>query len=186
MQEGPPGREPHPVRSKRPRALDHALESDRLDFAERRRRADDDRRAEDMRPEDVAERRAALRSQARLRLVARLGEHKPRPSALDQRAHPPRRLLAGAGKSEESATQPRRGVACLGGRAFRGQRVLARKKNREPPVARRLEANVRVDVAERQAPQRVEDEAELRGQPAQALVLLEPPLERGHARPEIE
>ena len=53
-EEGPPGREPHPARAESPRALDQRRELARLDFAERRRGADDDRRAEGMRPEHVA------------------------------------------------------------------------------------------------------------------------------------
>ena len=53
-QEGPPGREPQAARAKRPRAIDQRFEATRLDFAEGRRRADDDRRAEFMRAEDVA------------------------------------------------------------------------------------------------------------------------------------
>ena len=69
---------------------------------------------------------------------------------------------------------------------MRGQRVFACEKDREPLVPRRLEANVRVDVAKGQAPQRVEDEAELRRRPAHALVLLEAPLQSRHARSEIE
>ena len=51
---------------------------------------------------------------------------------------------------------------------------------------RRLEADVRVDFAERQAPLRVENEAEFRRQPAQAFVIPEPRLQRRDARSEIE
>ena len=133
-----------------------------VDFAEGRRRADDDRRAEFVRAEDVAQRRASWRARARLRLAARLGEHGRRACPLDQRAHPPRRRFAGAGKGEERPAEPRRDFARLAGRALRSQRVVAGEKHRERPVARRLEADVRLDVAERQAPLRVEDEAELR------------------------
>ena len=157
-----------------------------VDFAEGRRRADDDRRAEDVRAEDVAQRRASWRAHGRLRLAARLRKYGRRSCPLDQRAHPPRRRFAGAGKGEERPAKPRRDIASLAGRAFRGQRVVAGEKHRERPVARRLEADVRVDVAERQAPLRVEDEAELRRQPPQALVLPEPRLQRRDARSEIK
>ena len=54
-----------PRRVKRPRALDQRLEPTRLDFAEGRRRADDDARAEFARAEDVAQRSASSRTRAR-------------------------------------------------------------------------------------------------------------------------
>ena len=46
--------------------------------------------------------------------------------------------------------------------------------------------HVRVNVAKRQAPLRVKDEAELRRQSAQVLVIPEPCLERFDARSEVE
>ena len=69
---------------------------------------------------------------------------------------------------------------------MRSQRIVAREIHRKRPIARRFEADIRIDVAKRQAALRVEDEAELRRQLAQALVLLEPLLQRGDARSEIE
>ena len=139
-----------------------------------------------VRAEDVTQRSASSRTRARLRLAARLREHGRRSCPLDQRAHPPRRRFASAGKGEKREAKPRRDIARLGRRALRGQRIVARKIHRERAVARRFEADIRVDVAERQAPLRVEDEAELRRQLAQALVLLEPRLQRRDARSEIE
>ena len=92
----------------------------RLDFAERRRRADDDRRPEGVRPEDVAERRAALRSRGVASSRNPPRRTRPlRPSALDERAHPPRRAFAGAGEAQETlgrAAPPLRRLARL---AFR-------------------------------------------------------------------
>ena len=77
-------------------------------------------------------------------------------------------------------------VACVGGLALRGQRVFACEKDRKPLVPRRLEANIRVDVAEGQAPQRVEDEAELRRRPAQPLSSSSRAFSARDARSEIE
>ena len=118
--EGPPGGEPEAIRAERTRALDQRLESNRLDFAEGRRRADDDRRAKDVRTEDVAHRRASMRTRARLRLAAGLREYCFRPSALNKRAHPSRRRFAGAGEIEERPAEPRGDITCLVRRAFRG------------------------------------------------------------------
>ena len=53
MQERPPRRQPEAARAKRPRAFDQRLESNRVDFAEGRRCADDDRCAECVHAEDV-------------------------------------------------------------------------------------------------------------------------------------
>ena len=167
-QERPPGREPEAARAKRPRALDQRLESNRLDFAEGRRRADDDRCAEFAHAEDVTQRSASLRTDARLRLATRLCKHGGSAGPLDQRAHPPRRRFASAGKGEERPAEPRRDIAGLGRRALRSQRIVAGKKHRERPIARRFKADIRIDVAKRQAAMRVEDEAELGRQPAQA------------------
>ena len=168
----PPGREPEAGRAERPRALDQRLEPNGLDFAEGRRRADDDRRAEDVRARGCRATTARRCERARgFASQPASAKTASAPVALDQRAHPPRRRFAGAGEGEERPAEPRRDIAGLAGRALRGQRVVAGEKHRERPVARRLEADVRVDVAERQAPLRVEDEAEFRRQPAQALVL---------------
>ena len=74
-QEGPPGRKPEAARAKRPCALDKRLEAKRLDFAERRGRADDDLPAEFAHAEDVTQRSASSRTPARPRLATRLCEH---------------------------------------------------------------------------------------------------------------
>ena len=47
-----------------------------------------------------------------------------------------------------------------------GERVVAGEEHGEHPAAQRLEADVGVDVAERQTPLRVENETELRRQTA--------------------
>ena len=118
--ESPPGGEPQTVRCKRPRTIDQCFEPAGVDFAEGRRRADHDRRSEDVRTKDVAQRRASLRTRARLRLAAGLREYCFRPSALNKRAHPSRRRFAGAGKGEERPAEPRGDIAGFVGRAFRG------------------------------------------------------------------
>ena len=165
--------------------FDQRLESKRFDFAEGRGRADDDRRTEYVRPEHVAQRSASLRTCAPLRLAARLRKHRLRPPALDQRAHPPRRRFADAGKGEERLAEPRGDIAGLVGRAFCGQRGVAGEKHGERAVTQSLEADVGVDVAERQTPLRVEDEAEFRGQTTQRDVL-QPLLQGGDARSEVK
>ena len=118
--ESPPGGEPQTVRCKRPRTIDQRLEPAGVDFAEGRRRADHDRRSEDVRTKDVAHRRASMRTRARFRLAAGLREYCFRPSALNKRAHPSRRRFAGAGKGKEGEAKPRRDIACFIRRAFRG------------------------------------------------------------------
>ena len=92
----------------------------------------------------------------------RLCEHGGSACPLDQRAHPPRRRFASARKGEKRAAEPRRDIARLAGRALRSQRIVAGEKHGERPIAQRFEANIRLDVAKRQAPLRVKDEAELR------------------------
>ena len=69
---------------------------------------------------------------------------------------------------------------------MRSQPIVARKIHRDRAIARRFKANIRIDVAKREAPLRIEDEAELRRQSAQILVLREPRLQRREARSEIE
>ena len=160
-QERPPRRKPEAARAKRPRAFDQRFEANRLDFAERRRRADDERCAEFAHAEDVAQHSASLRTGPRLCLATRLCEHGGSACPLDQRAHPTRRRFASAGKGEERQAEPRRDIARFGRRALRGQRIVASEKHRERPIARRFKADIRFDVAERQAAKRIEDEAEL-------------------------
>ena len=108
------------------------------------------------------------------------------PVALDQRAHPARRRFASARKGEKRKAEPRRDIARFAGRALRGEPIVARESDGEHSVWRSLEAHVRVNVAKRQAPLRVKDEAELRRQSAQVLVIPEPCLERCDARSEVE
>src|ERR1700722_9753882 len=116
----------------------------------------------------------------------RLSEHGGGACPLDQRAHPPRRCFTSAGKGEEREAEPSRDIAYFGRRALRGQRVVTAEIDRKRSVARRFKSDIRFDVAERQAPLRVEDEAELSRQSAQGLVHLEPPLQRRYARSEVE
>ena len=54
---------------------------------------------------------------------------------LDQRAHPPRRRFASAGKGEKRKAKPRRDIARLGRRALRSQRIVARKIHRKRAIA---------------------------------------------------
>src|SRR6185437_13689676 len=89
-----PRGEPQAGRAKRPRALDQRPEPPCLELAERRRRADKDARAEHLRAEDVAERRAARRARAGLGLASGVRKHSRGSAPLDERAHPPRRALA--------------------------------------------------------------------------------------------
>jgi hypothetical protein len=97
-----------------------------------------------------------------------------------------KRTASNSPKGEKREAKLRRDIAGLGGRAFRSQRIFAREEHGEHPAAQRLEADVGVDVAKRQTSPRVENEAELRRQTAQALVLLEARLQRGDAWSEIE
>ena len=124
------------------------------------------------------------------RLRASLGEPPSRRSPRRLRARPARASAAAPLRQRPQAreTQSR---AAPRYRPFRRARI-ARRAHRRPQDRRRtfrratLEADVRVNVAKRQAPLRVEDEAEFRRQSPQVLVLAEPRLQRGDARSEVE
>ena len=184
-----PGREPEPVRAKRARAFDQrgirpasispkGAAAPTTDSAPKRaRRAC---RANESAPCDRA---------AGFVLQAGRGKYGRRACRADQRAHPPRRAVSVAGKGEEGAAEPRRDIAGLRPAhiAIGATRRRRRDKTAQPSRrSRRLKAHVRLDVAERQAAARIEDEAELRWQSAQVLVLAEPRFQRGDARREVE
>ena len=97
------------------------------------------------------------------------------PSPLDERAHPPRARRRR--RAQEKPARAARDLADVGRRAHRREPVSRPRDGREGRAvgaAYRLEADIRVDVAEGQAPARVENEAELRRQRSQGSVLGEP------------
>ena len=92
-------------------------------------------------------------------------------------------------RGRETPREPRRRLADVAGRADGGKRVLACEMDGEGGAvgaALGLEADVRVDVGERQTAARVKDEAELRRQAPEREVLGETLFERGEAVGEIE
>ncbi len=118
-----------------------------------------------------------------------LGEDGLGAAPLDQRAHPPRRVVVDAGQLQKCAGDPRGGLADALGGTHRRTRVVAGAidgEGRLGGLRRRLEADVAVDVRERQAPARVDHVAELRWQRPQLRILGETSLQRRHARRDIE
>src|ERR1700689_5817354 len=148
--------------AKRPRVIDQRLEVNRLDFAEYDRCSNDKLCAVRVRADDVTQRWPALWPLAWFRSDSRPREDRLRALTLDQRPHPPRRRLANVGERDKCEAKPSRDINRLLRRALRSQNIVAREIHSERTIARRFKADVRVDVAEREAPLRVEDEAELR------------------------
>ena len=132
---------------------------------------------------------AGGRPRPRRGLESRCGEDRVRAVPRDERAHPPWSAVAGSGACKKGAREPRRRLGDVGRRTQVSERVVARKTSDEHCAfcaALGFEADVRVDVGERQATARVEDEAEFRRQGPEGDVPGEAAFECGDAVGEIE